>query len=172
MERKVDIFLIFVFKASTGSKSSFLSASFQPNWQEGPDTICNCCCCHLFQAVHKLGQAQGFRSSNYIVRTNSETCIGCGPCVRHCHMGALSLQERPDIKRQDNQGGDKEMKNKAGKASVLNADRSIGCGVCSYKCPAGSLVLEQREVIFEPPKTASELAGCLNEDFAAGIVQT
>ena len=145
------------------------------NYQEGVDTICNCCQCHclMFEAVHKLGHAEGMTHSNYRVRTNSETCIGCGLCVKRCPMNALHLKDFPEAKGRitvvasEADSGQKEMKNKTGKVSALNTDLCIGCGVCAYKCPTKSLVLEHREVIEAPPLNAREYTMRVIEDFAA-----
>ena len=138
------------------------------NWQEGPDTICNCCrdCCLLFEAVHKLGHDEGFTSSNYIVSTNADTCIGCGLCVKRCHMNALHLEEYPEAKGRVINVAGKELKNKLGKVSVLNPDLCIGCGVCAYKCPTDSLVLERRETTVDVPKNPAEMGKRLAVDFA------
>ena len=111
------------------------------NWQEGADTICNCCkcCCMWFEGFHKLRHEKSMDASNYRVRTHPETCQGCGLCVKRCPMDALQLESSP------------EARNKTGKVAVLNLGLCIGCGVCAHKCPTHSLVLETRERIADPP---------------------
>ena len=146
------------------------------NWEEGVDTICNCdpCCCIWFEAFHKLKHAMSLSPSNYRVRTDPETCIGCGICVKRCHMGAIRLEDFPTARNRisevanKNKSGVVELKNKTGKVSVLNPDLCIGCGVCAYKCSTQSLVLERREVIQHPPKDARENTRLVVADFAAG----
>ena len=66
------------------------------NWQEGPDTICNCCpcCCVFLEAYHKLKHTQGMAPSNYRVRVHGDTCIGCGVCVYKCPTKSLVLERR------------------------------------------------------------------------------
>lgn len=116
------------------------------NWQEGADTICNCCkcCCMWFEGFHKLKHAKSMDASNYRVRTHPETCQGCGLCVKRCPMEALQLESSP------------EARNKTGKVAILNLDLCIGCGVCAHKCPSKSLVLERREGIVDPPADARD----------------
>ncbi len=149
------------------------------NMQEAPDTLCNCdpCCCLMFEAFHKLKHTEGMTPSNYRVRINSETCIGCGLCVKRCPMEALRLEDCPEAKDRvtvveaASQKEKKELKNKSGKVSAVNPDWCIGCGVCAYKCPSKSLVLEKREVIHHPPKDGREYMKLVMADFAASATQ-
>jgi len=149
------------------------------NQQEGVDTICNCCrcCCIFLEAFHKLGHSMSLSPSNYLVRRNPETCIGCGLCIRRCPMLAVRLEDFPEAKNRitivaaKNKSGEVELKNKTGKVSVVNPDLCIGCGVCAYKCPTESLVLERREVVEHPPKNAREYMMLVMADFAATRAQ-
>ena len=132
----------------------------------------------MLEAFHKLKHAEGFTPSNYRVRTNDETCIGCGLCVKRCPMEALHLEDYPEAKGRittvtdEKNGGTKELKNKSGKVSVVDPDLCIGCGVCAYKCPTKSLVLERRETIEGPPKDAREYTKLVMADFAAARTQS
>ena len=108
---------------------------------------------------------------NYRIRTNDETCIGCGLCVKRCPMEALKVEDRPGIKDREtlvarDDGGQKKLINKTGKISGLNPKFCIGCGVCAYKCPSKSLVLERKEVIQDPPKDGREYMRIVLDDFA------
>ena len=148
------------------------------NVQDGAATICTCCqcCCVHFEAIHKLGHADGPVPSNYRVRVNSGTCVGCGLCVRRCPMHALSLEDAAAAKGRitkvkDKTGKVKELKNKKGRIAVLEPELCIGCGVCAYKCPTQSLVLERREVITYPPKDGRELGELVAADLEAGEVK-
>jgi len=116
------------------------------NWEDKPDTICNCCldACMWFEAYHKLGHGKSVDSSNYRIRVNTETCKGCALCVKRCPMDALQLK------------ASSEAKNEVGKAAVLDSDLCIGCGVCAHKCPTQSLVLERKEEITRPPKNVRD----------------
>jgi NAD-dependent dihydropyrimidine dehydrogenase PreA subunit len=141
--------------------------------QEGPDTICNCdpCCCIALEAVHKLKHAKGMNESNYFVKINKETCIGCGLCVKRCPMDALSLEDQPEARDRVTVVGDKSLKNKKGKVSAVNLDNCIGCGVCAYKCPTKSLVLTRRETIEDPPKDIRDYMKRVTADFSAAATQ-
>ncbi|MFC1835715.1 ATP-binding protein [Thermodesulfobacteriota bacterium] len=113
------------------------------NWQDGVDTICNCCqcCCLWFEAFHVLGHTKSIDASNYLIRTNDETCSGCGLCVKRCPMDALRLESTA------------RANNKKGKMAVISPELCIGCGVCAYKCPTESLELISREETIDPPAT-------------------
>ncbi len=116
------------------------------NWQEGVDTICNCCqcCCMWFESYHKLNHKGSLDPSNYRVAVTPESCIGCGLCVKRCPMDALSLEDSDVVD------------NKEGKAVVADIERCIGCGVCVHKCPSKSLVLEHCGEVNDPPGNIME----------------
>ena len=117
------------------------------NWQENVDTICNCCqcCCVYLEAFHVLKHDSPMNSSNYEVHANSDTCLGCGLCVKRCPMNALTLVESI------------QANNKTGKITKAQTDICIGCGVCVYKCPTESLILKRREQTLTPPVNAADL---------------
>ncbi len=116
------------------------------NWQEGADTICNCCkcCCLFFEAYHVLKHNKSHDVSNYRVRTTPETCKACGLCVERCPMEAFTLATSA------------KSTNKKGMVAELIPDKCIGCGVCVYKCPTKSLILTHREETIDPPLNARE----------------
>ena len=144
------------------------------NMQEAPDTLCNCDphCCLMFEAFHKLKHAEGMAPSNYRVRTQSETCIGCGLCVKRCPMEALHLEDCPEARGRVTvveaavEKEKKKLKNKSGKVAAVNPDFCIGCGVCAYKCPSKSLMLEKLDAIRHPPKDMREYMKLFMADFA------
>ena len=131
----------------------------------------------MFEAFHKLKHAEGMSPSNFQVRTDPETCIGCGLCVKRCPMEAMRLEDYPGAKDRitvvaaENKKSETELKNKTGKVSVVNPDLCIGCGVCAYKCSTQSLILKRREVVEHPPKDAREYTRLVMADLAAGRAQ-
>ena len=146
------------------------------NVQQAPDTICNCDPndCLMFEAFHKLKHAEGMSPSNYRVRINRETCIGCGLCVKRCPMSALQMEDAPEAKDRvtvlvDDEKGEKQLKNKKGKVSTVDPDLCIGCGVCAIKCPSNSMVLERKEALVDPPKDMNEFAQLFMEDVVAAV---
>jgi len=119
------------------------------NYQEKPDTICNCDkqYCWQFENYHILEHNTSVNPSALVVAITSETCKGCGLCTKRCPMEALSKTNlaaaNPEI-------------NKKGKVPRLNPNACIGCGVCVVKCPTKSLILETRDEPVEPPRSVRE----------------
>jgi len=145
------------------------------NSQQLGDTICNCCkcCCVAFKGYWGLGHAAAMTPSNYWACSNSELCIGDGLCVKRCPMEAIRLEDSPDARNRvtkitDENGKEKELKNKTGKVAVVNTKLCIGCGVCAYKCPTKSLVLERRDVIVTPPVDGREFRKLVRADIEKG----
>jgi NAD-dependent dihydropyrimidine dehydrogenase PreA subunit len=135
------------------------------NQQMGSDTICSCCscCCMWFDGMRSLKKAGAgtMSPSNYRIRTDDETCTGCGLCVKRCPMDALQLKDTPAAKGRkttlkDETGKEKTLTNKTGKLAVADADLCIGCGVCAYKCPSKSLILVRNETEHHPPRTGRD----------------
>jgi formate hydrogenlyase subunit 6/NADH:ubiquinone oxidoreductase subunit I len=128
------------------------------NYQEGADTICNCCrcCCLWMEAFHVLEHQESLTPSSYRVRNDPATCRACELCVERCPMGALRMEASP------------QATNRKGQAPVLNPELCIGCGVCAYKCPTKSLALEKQAAYTEPPKDARDYARRVVADFQAG----
>ena len=117
------------------------------NMEEKPDTICNCDIeyCTYFKPFHQMGFDISHDKSNYLVKTDPETCKACGLCVRRCPMDALQMKFST------------KAPNKYHKAVVLNEDLCIGCGVCVHKCKQKSIVLERKAEITRPPRTGKDL---------------
>jgi electron transport complex protein RnfB len=138
------------------------------NYQKAPDTLCSCdpCCCIMFEAYHKIGNAEGMGRSNYLVSMSPETCAGCGLCVKRCPMYAIELEDQPDARDRVIAVGDKTLKNKKGKVAIANTDICIGCGVCVHKCPTHSLVLVRNEETVDPPVTGREYGMKVYTDIA------
>lgn len=138
------------------------------NYQEAPDTLCSCdpCCCIMFEAYHKIGNAEGMNRSNYLVSMSPETCAGCGLCVKRCPMYAIELEDQPDATDRVIEVGDKTLKNKKGKVAAANTDICIGCGVCVHKCPTHSLILVRKEEIVDPPRDRREFGMKVLSDYA------
>jgi ferredoxin len=53
--------------------------------------------------------------------------------------------------------GNKELKNRNGKVSIVNADLRIGYGLCASACPADAIALNRRDESIEPPANIREL---------------
>jgi len=118
------------------------------NWQQGADTICNCCdcCCMWLEAHHVLGHERSLSPSNYRVEGKPEECIACYMCEDRCPMHAVQLEESP------------LSTNKKGMVSVADKTKCLGCGVCVITCPVEALSLVRIEQPEDPPKDIREFA--------------
>jgi formate hydrogenlyase subunit 6/NADH:ubiquinone oxidoreductase subunit I len=124
------------------------------NWQEGADTICNCCdcCCMWLEAHHVLGHEGSLSPSNYRVQGNSEECIACFLCEDRCPMHAVQLEDSSLAT------------NSTGQVSVTDLTRCIGCGVCVVTCPVEALTLVRKEETEDSPKDIQEFVMRYMED--------
>lgn len=112
---------------------------FGENNREGVNFICNCCgcCCEALLAVQRFGITQSIHS-NFIIRLDEESCIGCGKCLKSCPVKALHEPEESRIHPPHEAG--KPLRH----IPELNRDICLGCGVCVNGCPTRSLTLEPR----------------------------
>jgi ferredoxin len=87
--------------------------------------ICCCCgcCCQVLGNLKKHPRPSAVVYAPFIAEMETETCKGCGVCVKRCQMDALSLVEEK---------------------AALDSDRCIGCGLCVSTCPTGSLRLVRK----------------------------
>jgi len=97
----------------------------QPNNAKDPLFICACCgcCCGVLRSLKRYPIPASLVASPFFASLNTDTCKGCGLCIKRCQMEALHL---------DN------------KKSVLNMNRCIGCGLCVSTCPTHSLSLVRK----------------------------
>jgi ferredoxin len=105
------------------------------NVAEGVYYVCNCCgcCCGILRGITEFGIEKSVAAANYFSVIDPEKCVGCGTCVRRCHMHATSLQN--DI-------------------SIVDTTKCIGCGLCVTGCPeeAVHLQIKAEAEIVNPPK--------------------
>jgi ferredoxin len=107
-----------------------------------------------FKAYHEFGHGKSMDISNYSAVIFSETCKGCGLCVKRCPMEAIELKASDQANK------------KVVKIAVLEEDLCIGCGVCAFKCPTKSIVLKIRNETTTPPADTREFVERMITDLA------
>ncbi len=87
--------------------------------------ICHCCgcCCNVLLGVSKFGYPNAVVTSNYIARSDEDTCLECGECTEACPVNAITNGGLPKI----------------------DEDICLGCGVCALNCESESMKLVKRE---------------------------
>ncbi len=100
--------------------------------------ICCCCgcCCAILRNIKLQPNPASLIASAFIAALDSETCNGCGVCVKRCQMDALELKD------------DK---------AALDITRCIGCGLCVSTCPAKSLILVRKPESEQPVTPANAI---------------
>jgi Na+-translocating ferredoxin:NAD+ oxidoreductase subunit B len=104
----------------------------QPGNSKKPNCICICCgcCCGVLTTAKKQPRPARFFATNYYARINTDSCTGCGVCVKRCQMDALI----PD-----------------GKTFQVDLDRCIGCGLCVTRCKPKAARLIKKDKLTVPP---------------------
>lgn len=87
--------------------------------------ICNCCgdCCYLFRAQRRACSYGIWPASQWVISLDESRCVGCGRCVRRCHLDVFSIEARH---------------------LSVNTTRCAGCGLCATTCPRKALTLVPR----------------------------
>jgi electron transport complex protein RnfB len=87
--------------------------------------ICCCCgcCCGVLRDLKRYPKPASRVVSAFQAELNSDTCTGCGICVKRCQMDALSLEDGH---------------------AVLDLDYCIGCGLCVPTCKSDSLKMVRK----------------------------
>lgn len=91
----------------------------------------------MLRSIKRYPNPASLVSSPFVASLDTETCKGCGTCVKRCEMEALSLNS---------------------KKAVLGLNRCIGCGLCVSTCPTHSLSLVRKPKAKQPyvPKNIVE----------------
>ncbi|MBW1616897.1 MAG: 4Fe-4S binding protein [Deltaproteobacteria bacterium] len=116
------------------------------NVQKGINYICHCCkcCCNLFGGINKYGIANIIMTSNFIAKTDADSCVGCGLCEKACPVNAISMIE------------DKNTGKKKDRRPKIDQSFCLGCGVCGLKCKTESIKLVPREQRVITPEDSLE----------------
>jgi MinD superfamily P-loop ATPase containing an inserted ferredoxin domain len=108
--------------------------AYHPNFDTTKDetSICNCCRCCCGNSVANM-IAPITNATNYLAVVNTDTCIGCGTCVKKCQTGAAFLNDDKKAQRKE--------------------ELCIGCGVCAHFCPVNAIsLIEGERIVRIPPR--------------------
>jgi ferredoxin len=102
---------------------------FGENVREQINFICNCCkcCCEGMIAARRFALFHPVQTTRFLPDVDPAHCSGCGLCVKHCPVEALSLTKDAQDKK-----------------AVLDASVCLGCGVCARTCPHQAIHLQLR----------------------------
>lgn len=92
---------------------------------EGDHGICNCCgdCCFEYQAARECNTIGIWPITHTIASVNTADCIHCGICVKRCHLGAFTKED---------------------KKVSFDPKQCVGCGICVSTCPKKVISLKER----------------------------
>jgi NAD-dependent dihydropyrimidine dehydrogenase PreA subunit len=112
----------------------------QPSNTQQAAFICSCCgcCCGMLGIHQDLPKPLDFWVANFYADVDSDSCEGCGACVKRCQVGAVSVAAKKQ-------------------PAVVNRDRCVGCGVCVPTCPTKAINLFKKPTEVEPPQTREDL---------------
>jgi len=95
--------------------------------------ICLCCgcCCGVLSSAKKFDKPAELFATNYFAEIDCDKCTGCGLCIKHCQMDAITRIDKNSVE--------------------LNQDRCIGCGLCVTKCAKEAITLKRKKKKTKPP---------------------
>jgi ferredoxin len=114
---------------------------FGENVRQGVNFICNCCgcCCEAMIAARRFALFNPVHTSPFLPEIDDDACNGCGRCVNHCPVEAMSLVSANDPHQPK------------GKTARLSTDLCLGCGVCVRACREEAITLIPRPTRVIPP---------------------
>ncbi len=110
------------------------------NIKQNAAFVCHCCgcCCNVLLGISRFGYPNMVVTSNYIAKSDSETCSGCGECAENCPINAIEIS--PDDE------------------PVIDEEICIGCGVCALKCDTEAMrLVPRKQKVLYPENTFEKI---------------
>lgn len=142
----------------TLERSKNLGTVFSAENSQNVKVICCCCscCCGMIRSINDFGYHNAIMTSSFIAEVHTETCVGCGECIKACPIHAIVL-EPAEFHSDDG----------VKKSMMAKVDRSIclGCGLCALNCKHDALKLKKRKQKVIHPATTFErnILSCLEK---------
>ncbi len=110
------------------------------NVKENASFVCHCCgcCCNVLLGITKFGYPNMIVTSNYIAKSDNESCSGCGDCAESCPINAIAMSD-DDI-------------------PIIDETICIGCGVCALKCDTEAMrLIPRKQKVLYPEDTFEKI---------------
>lgn len=126
---------------------------FSTNSQEiGNMCMCDRESCQMLRVITKWPKPAQEVHSAFTAGIDSESCSGCGKCVRRCQVDA--------VKEIDAAPGTKQKK------YYIDPDRCFGCGLCVSVCGKNAITLRTKDLLPDVPETPTAMTRMLAQERA------
>ena len=110
------------------------------NVKQNASFVCHCCgcCCNVLLGISRFGYPNMVVTSNYIAKSDNDSCTGCGDCAEACPINAIEMSEDEN--------------------PIIDETICIGCGVCALKCDTDAMrLIPRKQKVLYPENTFEKI---------------